>query len=216
MVKLKNINLIQDNKTIFHNFNLTIEDKERLVILGKSGSGKTTILRLIAGLIAPDKGEIIINGQQATKDKYILTQPHKREVNMLFQELALWPHMNVRENIEFALLMQKIEKNKRKKKIEKILNLVSLSGYENRHIDTLSGGEQQRVALARALIVSPKILLMDEPLSSLDPKQNQYLRKKIIQLQEQLGFTLIYVTHNHEEAKEIATRTILLPDLPII
>lgn len=208
MIELKNITLHQDKKVILKDFTLHITPGERLVILGESGSGKTTILRLIAGLIAPDSGEVIINKRLATKDKHILLQPHQRDISMVFQDLALWPHLSVGKNIEFGLKIKKMPEKERTAKVKEMLRMVGLEGYENRHIDTLSGGEGQRAALARALAPSPRILLLDEPLSSLDSRRNKALRKEIVRLQEVLGFTLVYVTHNQKEAEEIASRLI--------
>jgi len=210
MIKLKNISMIQNQKKILDNFTLEIKNKERLVILGESGSGKTTILRLIAGFIAPDKGEIMIENHIVSKNKEIVVEPQRRDISMVFQDLALWSHMSVGENIAFALKINGMSKEESMLKVKEMLYLVSLVGYEKRHIDALSGGERQRVALARALARSPKILLMDEPLSSLDSNRNKILRKEIVNLQEKLGFTLVYVTHNHEEAKEIGTRLLWL------
>lgn len=206
MIELKNITLHQDKKAIFKDFSLHIAPGERLVILGESGSGKTTILRLIAGLISPDSGEVIINKRLATKDNHILLQPHQRDISMVFQDLALWPHLSVGENIEFGLKINKMPKKGRIDKVKTMLKMVGLEGYENRHIDTLSGGESQRTALARALALSPRILLLDEPLSSLDSKRNKALQKEIVRLQKALGFTLVYVTHNQKEAEEIGNR----------
>jgi len=176
------------------------------VILGESGSGKTTLLRLIAGLNTPDSGEVIIDGKLATKEKQLLIPPHQRSISMLFQDLALWPHFNVADNITYGLRIQKVPKAVQNKTLQELLTLVGLEGYASRSIDTLSGGEAQRIALARALAVKPKIILMDEPLSSLDSKRNKTLRKEIVKLQKILGFTLVYVTHNEEEAKEVGTR----------
>lgn len=210
MVSLEKISVLYQDKTILNDINLQIGERERLVILGASGSGKTTLLRLIAGFIAPAKGEIVIGEQVVSKDGKIVIPPHKREVAMVFQDLALWPHMNVQENIAFGLKIKKIPQNERKEKVARMLSLVGLSGYGNKQIDQLSGGEQQRVALARALILSPKVLLMDEPLSSLDRALNERLRKEIVRLQEKFGFTLVYVTHNEEEAGEIGSRIVHL------
>lgn len=210
MIRLKHITMVQNQKKVLENFTLNIQDKERVVILGASGSGKTTILRLIAGFIAPEKGEININNKLVAKDGHILIEPQKREISMVFQDLALWPHMSVGDNIAFGLKMHGIPKQERMLQVKAMLLLVGLNDYENRHVDALSGGERQRVALARALVLSPKILLMDEPLSSLDTKRNKILRKEIVKLQEKLGFTLVYVTHNHEEAEEIGTRLVWL------
>jgi len=210
MIQCKNITLQQGEKTIFKDFSLEVKAKERLVVVGDSGAGKSTLLRLIAGFITPDKGEIVIDSQLATQDKNILIPPNKRDISMIFQDLALWPHMDVQGNIAFGLKIQKVSKPKRQEKVKEMLNMVGLEGYEQRSIETLSGGEQQRVALARALALSPKIILMDEPLSSLDTTRNKQLRQHIVTLQERLGFTLVYVTHNEEEAKEIATKMLYL------
>jgi len=210
MIEFKNISLKQQNKKILKDFNLYIKNGERVVIFGASGSGKTTILRLIAGFITPDSGEIFIDNKRVTKDGKIIIQPHKRDIGMVFQDLALWTHMSVEENIEFGLKIQKIPKKQRKEKVVKFLCLVGLNDYGSKRVNQLSGGEQQRVALARSLVLSPKILLMDEPLSSLDEALNIVLRKEIVKLQLELGFTLVYVTHNMDEAKEIKERIIYL------
>ncbi len=206
MITIQSLTLIQNNKTIFKDFSLHIKAKERLVIQAESGRGKTTLLRLIAGLSVPNSGEIHIDGELATKDKNILLAPHQRNISMVFQDLALWSHMNVAENISYAHRINGASKTKQKEISQTMLKLVGLEGYESRNIDTLSGGEAQRVALARALATEPKIVLMDEPLSSLDSKRNAVLRKEIIRLQEKLGFTLVYVTHNEDEALEIGMR----------
>ena len=206
MITVQSLSLTLNNKTIFKDFALHVKAKERLVIQAESGRGKTTLLRLIAGLSVPESGEISIHGKLATKDKNILIAPHQRKISMLFQDLALWPHMNVTENITYGHRIKHAPKTKQEEISQEMLKLVGLEGYGLRSIDTLSGGEAQRVALARALATQPEILLMDEPLSSLDSKRNAILRKEIIRLQENLGFTLLYVTHNQEEAREIGTR----------
>jgi len=205
MIKCKNITLTQGKKRVFKDFSLEVKTKERLVIVGESGAGKSTLLRVIAGFIAPERGEIYLNNQLVTKDKTILIPPNKREISMIFQDLALWSHLDVEGNIAFGLKIKKIPKQERQKIVKEMLEMVGLEGYEKRKIEKLSGGEQQRVALARALALSPKIVLMDEPLSSLDSKRNKQLRKHIVTLQKQLGFTLVYVTHNEDEVKDIAT-----------
>jgi len=210
MIELQQLTYRDKNNIILKDINLTVLSRERLVILGSSGSGKTTLLRLIAGFTAPTSGEIRIDDSIVSREGKIIIPPDKREVAMVFQDLALWPHMNVYENIAFGLKIRNIAKKTRDTKVKEMLSLVRLAGYEKRSIEQLSGGEQQRVALARALILSPKVILMDEPLSSLDRALNQKLRKEIIRLQEKFGFTLVYVTHNEEEAEEIATRVITL------
>ena len=206
MITLQSLTLTHNNKTIFKEFTLHIKAKERVVIQAPSGRGKTTLLRLIAGLSVPESGEITLDGQLATKDKNILIAPHQRKISMVFQDLALWSHMSVAENITYAHCIRRVSKAKQEEISQEMLKLVGLEGYGLRKIETLSGGEAQRVALARALATEPKIVLMDEPLSSLDSKRNAVLRKEIIRLQEKLGFTLLYVTHNQEEAREIGTR----------
>lgn len=208
MIICRNLSLHFDGKHVLNELDLEISDGERLVVLGVSGSGKSSLLRLIAGLIAPTSGEILIDNALASESGKVLIPPHKRGVSMVFQDLALWPHMNVAENIAFALKMHKVPKKERIRKVEEMLKLVGLEGYGKRHIDQLSGGEQQRVALARALVLSPKTVLMDEPLSSLDRTLNRHLRKEIVRLQKLFGFTLLYVTHSEEEAAEIGTRII--------
>ena len=210
MIELRDVTLRYDAEEILKDFSLEITPGERLVILGASGSGKTSILRLIAGFVAPTEGEVLLDGTIIAKAGKILLPPHAREVGMVFQDLALWPHMNVEENIAFGLKVRKIPRKTRTEKVREMLRLVGLEGYEKRRIDQLSGGQQQRIALTRALALSPKVLLMDEPLSSLDPTLNRRLRKEIVRLHELLGFTLVYVTHSAEEAEEIGERKIVL------
>ena len=210
MIKCKDITVKRNKKYIFKDFYLEVKAKERLVVVGNSGVGKSTLLRVIAGFIATDRGKIYIDNRLVTEDRDIIIPPNRRGVGMIFQDLALWPHLNVEGNIEFGLKIKKVSKLKRKEIVENMLSMVGLQGYENRSIETLSGGEKQRVALARTVALSPKIILMDEPLSSLDKSQNIKLRQQIIKLQENLKFTLIYVTHNEDEVKEIATEILYL------
>ncbi len=190
------------------NVSLEIEEGERIVILGPSGCGKTTILRLIAGFIAPDTGAISIAGELVSRDGRIFTPPERRNLGMVFQDLALWPHLSVKGNIEFGLKARGIPREERKRKIREVLDLVGMAGYADRKPAELSGGQQQRVALARALVLEPRALLMDEPLSSLDLELNIRLRKEILRLQEKLGFTMVYVTHDRDEAADMATRVV--------
>ena len=208
MIRLKRLTFRYESKTILDAIDLDVRAGERLVLLGGSGSGKTTILRLIAGFIAPSSGEIAIDTKRVSQAGRIIIPPYQRHVTMVFQDLALWPHMSVGENIAFGLKMHKVPAKEREAKVRSLLALVGLPGYENKSVEALSGGEQQRVALARALVLSPKVVLMDEPLSSLDEALNQSLRKEIVALQEKLGFTLVYVTHNIAEAEEIAERIV--------
>lgn len=205
-----------ENHTILQGIDLKIASKERVVIVGGSGSGKTTVLRLLAGFIAPTKGRILFDGKVVSGERKTVVSPHQRDVSMVFQDLALWPHMNVGENIGFGLKLKGISKKQKEESVNRFLSLVGLDGYHKKSVDSLSGGQQQRVALARALIVSPKVVLMDEPLSSLDEALNIRLRAEIVALQEQFGFTLVYVTHNIDEAKTIAHRIITMKDGNIV
>jgi len=169
MIELINLTKKYDTVTAVENVSLKIERHSPTVIVGPSGSGKTTLLRLIAGLEVPDAGEILIDGEAASVAGKILIPPHRRKLGMIFQDLALWPHMKVLDNLEFGLKSLGIKKNLRKEKIENIMNLIQLDNHLNRYPPYLSEGEKQRVALARTLILEPAILLMDEPLSNIDP-----------------------------------------------
>ena len=213
MIQFNKVSFAYTQTLVLNQIDLQIGAAERVVILGNSGSGKSSLLRLIAGFEAPLAGEILIDSQVVSRAGSIIVPPHQRGVSMVFQDLALWPHMSVAENIVFGLKIKKISSAQIKQKLEYLLHLVGLSGYAQKHTQQLSGGEQQRVALARAMALSPKILLMDEPLSSLDETLNKHLRKKIVLLQQQFGFTLVYVTHNTEEARQIADRIIRIEEL---
>ncbi len=193
---------------VLDGMNLEIDTGERIVLLGASGCGKTTVLRLVAGFTAPDEGRIILNGEVVAENSHLLRQPEQRNLGMVFQDLALWPHLSVKGNIEFGLKARKVPRDKQDERTLKTLNMVGLEDVMNKKPGELSGGQQQRVALARVLVLEPPLILMDEPLSSLDSQLNIRLRREIIQLQEKLGFTLLYVTHNETEAREIATRIV--------
>lgn len=210
MINIQNITKSFNNKKVLDDFSLSISSGERVVLFSKSGSGKTTLLRLIAGLDILDNGKILIDDKLVSDKKELIIQAHERGVGMVFQDLALWPHLNVKENIELALKVKKIPKTQRDKLVYEILKKVKLSSFENKKIYELSGGEQQRVALARTLVVKPKIILMDEPLSSLDNDLSMELREEILNLQLEDKFTLVYVTHNKDEANFLAQRIIEL------
>jgi ABC-type Fe3+/spermidine/putrescine transport system ATPase subunit len=210
IVDIDSISKIYNGAEALDNVSLEIDEEERIVILGPSGCGKTTILRLLAGFIAPDRGSISIAGELVSKNSRIITPPEQRNLGMVFQDLALWPHLSVKGNIEFGLKAKGIAKTERVERTRNILNLVGMADYEDRKPAELSGGQQQRVALARALVLEPDVLLMDEPLSSLDLELNVRLRKEILRLQEKLGFTLLYVTHDREEAFNIASRVVIM------
>ena len=210
IVKLNCVSKAYGGVKILDNISLALNEGERIVILGPSGCGKTTILRLIAGFIAPDTGSIFIAEDLVCRDGQIVKPPEKRNIGMVFQDLALWPHLSVKGNIEFGLKARGFSMAERKQRTLEVLNLVGMDAYRDRMPSQLSGGQQQRVALARALVLEPRVLLMDEPLSSLDLELNVRLRNEIIRLQEKLGFTMIYVTHDRDEAFDIATRVIII------
>ncbi len=187
---------------------LAIEEGERVVMWGPSGCGKTTVLRLLAGFLAPDTGSISIDGAVVATDGKILQPPEKRHLGMVFQDLALWPHMTVTGNLDFGLSAQGVPREERRRRTREILDLVEMQRFADARPGALSGGQQQRVALARALVLRPRALLMDEPLSNLDQDLNVRLRREILRLHRALGFTLVYVTHDREEAAEIGTRLV--------
>lgn len=191
-------------------FSLTVEKGERIVILGPSGCGKTTLLRLTAGFLAPDEGSISINGEMVAAGSKIIKGPDERNIGMVFQDLALWPHFSVKGNIEFGLKANGVPRAERQKAVSEVLDMMQMEEYADYKPAALSGGQQQRVALARALVLKPKTLLMDEPLSSLDVDIGARLRAEIVKLQESLRFTLLYVTHDREAAYDIATRIIVM------
>jgi len=212
IIEFKNVSKNYNGHTAVKNFSMKINAGERIVILGPSGCGKTTVLRLLAGFISPDLGEIIIDNQTVAAEGKIIKEPEERNLGMVFQDLALWPHLSVKGNLEFGLKAKKITKIKREKYIPEMLKLMQMEKFINAKPAELSGGQQQRVALARALILHPGILLMDEPLSSLDQDLNVQLRKEILKLHTKIGFALLYVTHDREEAFDIGSRIIVMKD----
>ena len=185
--------------------NFDIEEGEFVSILGPSGSGKSTILRMVAGFESPTSGSIEILGEEV-----VGTAPFERDVNMVFQDLALFPHLDVAENIQYGLKQRGVGKEERRNRTEEILEVVDLAGYGDRGIDQLSGGEQQRVALARALVNEPSVVLFDEPLASLDRKLRQHMQFELQQIQEETGITFLYVTHDQEVAMSVSDRMIVL------
>lgn len=194
-VKIVNLTKSFNNIEILKNINIDINQGEFVTLLGKSGCGKSTTLKLIAGLVNPDSGDILFD------EKSVLnTKTQNREAVIVFQDYSLFPHMNVFENIEFGLKIKKINKNTRKNKVKELLNLVKLEGFEKKYPSQLSGGQKQRVAIARTLAVNPKILLLDEPFSSLDINLRSEMREFVLNLQKSLNITTILVTHDKEEA----------------
>lgn len=191
--------------TALDGISIEIQKGELVTMLGPSGCGKTTLLRLVAGFEFPTSGNIYLDG------KIINDLPtHKRGMSMVFQSYAIFPHLNVFENIAYGLNVQKISKEDQKKRINEVLEMVHLEGYETRAPNQLSGGQQQRVALARALVMEPKVLLMDEPLSNLDTKLREKMRFEIRQLQRELGFTCLYVTHDQLEAMVLSDKVVII------
>ncbi|MDM5306482.1 ABC transporter ATP-binding protein [Peribacillus frigoritolerans] len=190
---------------VLNGIDLEVKQGELLTLLGPSGCGKSTTLNLIAGFLDPDRGEVHIKGNNVTK-----VPPYKRDLGMVFQTYSLFPHMTVYENLSFGLKLRKIGKAEQKKKISKALELVKMSGLENRYPRELSGGQRQRVAISRALVVEPELLLLDEPLSNLDAKLRHELRAEIKRLQKEIGVTTIFVTHDQEEALSMSDRVVVM------
>ncbi len=205
IISLKDITVSYDGEQVLKGFCLDIRDGEFLTLLGPSGCGKTTVLRTIGGFIRPDAGEVFFNGKNITA-----LPPHKREVNTIFQKYALFPHLNVYDNIAFGMRLKGKSEGEVKDAVHKMLALVNLSGYAHRGIGQLSGGQQQRVAIARALANEPKVLLLDEPLSALDLKLRKDMQVELKKLQQQTGITFVFVTHDQEEALSMSDRVVVM------
>ena len=205
IIELKDISVAFGDQTVLQNLNLYIRDGEFVTLLGPSGCGKTTTLRIIAGFQEPDAGEVIF------EDKCINGVPaHERQVNTIFQRYALFPHLNVYDNVAFGLRIRKMPESEIKKKVEEMLELVDLKGFNRRSIDSLSGGQQQRIAIARALAVDPRVLLLDEPLGALDLKLRKDMQVELKNIQQRLGITFIYVTHDQEEALSMSDTIVVM------
>ncbi len=194
-----------DGETILDKLSLDIHDEEFVTLLGPSGCGKTTTLRLIGGFLAPDSGRVLFNGKDITG-----LPPYKREVNTVFQRYALFPHLNVFENIAFGLRLKKVSEPEIKTRVEEMIELVNLRGFESRNIGAMSGGQQQRVAIARALVNRPRILLLDEPLGALDLKLRKDMQVELKRIQQSLDITFIYVTHDQEEALTMSDTVVVM------
>lgn len=205
LVRLDDVCKKYNNKYIIKNISLDIYEGEFLTLLGPSGCGKTTVLRMISGLETVTSGKIYLDGKDVTN-----TDPTIREVNTVFQNFALFPHMTVRENISFGLKMKKIKKEEIEKRVDRIIKLVELTGLENRLPSQLSGGQQQRVAIARGIVTNPKVLLLDESLCSLDLKLKRQMQTELKKLQKKLGITFIYVTHDQDEALTMSDRIVII------
>ena len=207
IIELKNVTKSFDGQVVLDNINLDIYDNEFLTLLGPSGCGKTTTLRLIAGFESADRGDIIFLGEDI-KD----VPPHKRNVNTVFQRYALFPHLNVFENVAFPLREKRVPKAEIEQKVSEMLKLVALSGFEKRSVTSLSGGQQQRVAIARALVNSPKVLLLDEPLAALDLKLRKDMQSELKKIQKATGITFVFVTHDQEEALSMSDTVVVMSE----
>lgn len=205
VIELRDITVEFDGERVLDRLNLSIGDGEFVTLLGSSGCGKTTTLRVIAGFIQPQSGEVFFDGKSVAG-----LPPYKRPVNTIFQRYALFPNYNVYENIAFGLKLKKVPKDEIKERVTEMLRLVNLSGFENRSVTRLSGGQQQRVAIARALINQPKVLLLDEPLAALDLKLRKDMQNELKNMQKKLGITFIYVTHDQEEALSMSDTVVVM------
>ena len=207
IIEIRNVSKSFGEKCILNDVSLFVRKGEFLTLLGPSGCGKTTLLRMLAGFGSPDSGQILINGVDITD-----VPPHERPVNTVFQRYALFPHLDVYENIAFGLKLQKVPETEIDKRVRKVLKMVSMTDYEDRDVESLSGGQQQRVAIARAIVNEPKVLLLDEPLSALDLKMRKDMQIELKEMHKKLGITFIYVTHDQEEALTLSDTIVVFDD----
>ena len=207
IIELKNISKNFEDQQVLKGIDLNIYENEFLTLLGPSGCGKTTLLRIIGGFEEPSNGQLIFDGKDISK-----VPPYKREVNTVFQKYALFPFLNVADNIAFGLNLKKMDKDVIEKKVSRMLELVGLKGFEKRDVTLLSGGQQQRVAIARALVNEPKVLLLDEPLGALDAKLRKEMQHELKKIQKEVGITFIFVTHDQEEALSMSDTIVVLND----
>jgi spermidine/putrescine transport system ATP-binding protein len=205
IIELRGVTKEYDGETVLKGINLDIHDKEFITLLGPSGCGKTTTLRIIGGFVTPDSGDVYFSGKKIND-----VPPHKRPVNTVFQKYALFPHMNVFENVAFALRLRRMSEKETAMRVADMLDMVGLRGYEKRSVNYLSGGQQQRVAIARALVNEPKVLLLDEPLGALDLKLRKEMQTELKNIQIQTGITFIYVTHDQEEALTMSDTVVVM------
>ena len=207
LIELKGISKSYDGEKVIDSMNLYIRDGEFITLLGPSGCGKTTTLRIIGGFETADEGELYFDGKEISD-----VPAYKRHINTVFQKYALFPHLNVYENIAFPLRLKKKPEDEIKQRVSEMLKMVALSGFENKSVSTLSGGQQQRVAIARALISHPKVLLLDEPLGALDLKLRKDMQNELKTIQQAIGITFIYVTHDQEEALSMSDTVVVIAD----
>ena len=207
LIELKGICKEYDGEQVLKSIDLDIHDKEFITLLGPSGCGKTTTLRIISGFESPDNGEVVFDGKTIND-----VPPYKRHVNTVFQRYALFPHLNVYENIAFGLRVKKMKDDEIRTRVKEMLALVNLKGFERKNVNYLSGGQQQRVAIARALINQPKVLLLDEPLAALDLKLRKDMQNELKNIQSKTGITFVYVTHDQEEALSMSDTVVVMAD----
>ena len=207
IIQLENVSVAFDGEKVLDNLSLSIKDKEFVTLLGPSGCGKPTTLRIIAGFIEPDSGNLYFDGKRIND-----IPPYKRQVNTVFQRYALFPHLNVFENIAFGLRLKKMPDAEIRKKVFDMLELVNLKGYASRKVGNLSGGQQQRVAIARALVNNPRVLLLDEPLAALDLKLRKDMQNELKRIQKQSNITFVYVTHDQEEALSMSDTVVVMDE----
>ena len=205
LIRLRDLCMAFDDEPVLDHINLYINDKEFLTLLGPSGCGKTTTLRIIGGFATPTSGDVLFDGVRIND-----VPPYQRQINTVFQKYALFPHLNVYENIAFGLRMQKLPEAEIKERVMEMLETVSLKGFKHRRPEALSGGQQQRVAIARALVNRPKVLLLDEPLAALDLKLRKDMQIELKRIQQQVGITFIYVTHDQEEALTMSDTIVVM------
>ena len=205
LIRLRDLCMAFDDELVLDNINLYINDSEFLTLLGPSGCGKTTTLRIIGGFTTPTSGDVTFDGVRIND-----VPPHKRQINTVFQKYALFPHLDVFENIAFGLRIAKVPQDEVEQRVTEMLEVVSLKGFEQRRVDQLSGGQQQRVAIARALVNRPKVLLLDEPLGALDLRLRKDMQNELKRIQQQMGITFIYVTHDQEEALTMSDTVVVM------
>ncbi|MEE0916477.1 MAG: ATP-binding cassette domain-containing protein, partial [Alistipes sp.] len=207
IIKIEHLSKAFGDKVVLDDINLDIRRGEFITLLGPSGCGKTTLLRMIAGFLKPDSGVIMMEGNDISE-----VPPHRRPLNTVFQRYALFPHLNVYDNIAFGLKLNKVPAAEIESRVRKALKMVSMTDYEDRDVNSLSGGQQQRVAIARAIVNRPKVLLLDEPLAALDLKMRKDMQMELKQMHQELGITFIYVTHDQDEALTLSDTVVVMSD----